>query len=339
MGKTHLPDNIGKAEVDSTGAIIAKHPSQEELDAIRKACVYHPTGQNDITLDYDSKWYNTSVCYVETDPNANRKAWKYIVISPFIVPRQLRNHQDYVKMFATAASAHEAGHIIFSKPLWPSYRNWNALMDSPICAMIVNILEDARINDWLVNGVGGSIGLAWEASAKWMGRVWLYGFEQQLHSMRKGFRSKFIGIPPGRFMVSAISMVGLYGQYGDNERLFLRLMDEYFPRMPDKYWVDFARGVKILREAAQHHSWKGSLEKDCNELYLIFAKYTLKDSKGGMGCSKGSKQSQPSASQPCNSCKSSDGEGSGPTLQGPFNTIEEAEAALKKSNIENRLKV
>jgi hypothetical protein len=335
MSKPNLPETISKSEVDSEGAIIAEHPSPESLDAIKKACVYQPTGQNDITLDYDPKWYNTSACYVDSDGKTNRKPWKYIVVSPFLIPKRLRSHADFVNIFITGMAAHEGGHIIFSKPLWAHYQNWCKLVDSPICMMVANVIEDARIDDWIINGVGGSIGLAFETQAKWMGRAWLYGFEKNLHAMRKSFKNKLLGTPPGAFMVSAITMVGLYGQYGDNERMFLRLAEEYFPRMPDKYWVDFAKGVKIIRGATQHHSWKGSLEKDCHDLFVLLAKYSLKDSNGGSGsCSK---ESQSQASNSCQSSKSGEGSGGSPNLEGPFNTIEEAEKALKKSKIEKRL--
>ncbi len=321
-----LPDNIDRKEVDSEGAIIAEHPSLETLDAIRKACVYQPTKQTDIIVDYDTHWYCSPVCLGDgkIGDKTISQPWKYIKLSPFIVPRKLRGYGNYVQIFMTASSAHEAGHIIFTKPLWNDYQHWCEVVDSPICPMIVNLIEDSRINDWILNGIGGSIGLDWGTLAKWVGRAWLLGFETELHAMRKDLKNRMFGIPPGRFLVSAITMMGLYGKYGDNEKAFLRLAEEYFPRLSKKCWVDFAKGVKLIQEASQHHSWNGSLENDCQELYRIFARYILLDKDGKMGAegSEGASGGVPQA-------KAQSGEGSGDNLKGPFKTIEEAENALK----------
>lgn len=327
MSRDKLPPNVDRGEVDSTGAIIAEHPKPEELEAIRKACVLQPTLQSDIILDYDPHWHNTAGC--------DAKTWKFIKISPFLIPRRLRVYPDYVKIFSTGMAIHEAGHVIFSKPLWNEYQHWAQVIGSPICHMVINVIEDSRIDHWVVNGVGGSIGLSFESHNKWMGRVWLYGLEKHLHSMKWSIPRKLTGAPPSGFMISMITMVGLYGQYGDNEKLSLQLMDKYFPNLKDKYWVDFAKAVRIIRDAGGHHSWKGSLEKDCQELFLILAKFALEEKRNASGGS-GQSQSCNSCGQKNNAEKGGESE-SDAILDGPFDTIEDAESALKKSSIERRV--
>ena len=241
----------------------------KEVAILRSSVVVTLTKREDIPI------------YVDDSAHTAHTDMKSIWLTKQNIAEPVRKHKDISFSLYKGLTAHECGHILWTTPVWTEEKKWmDRKHKCPLSKMVLNIIEDKRIDTKLMamyrHSVGANI-LDWTKTEH---LLWLYTKTVKFDKLKKEKTLDPAMPPDGPEFVNVCILCG--SLFVDSKEVF-KLIDKYFPKFPAEWKKDIELGIKTVEMARFYKQWRFFLEVAAENLFNIMKKYAPPGGGGGGG--------------------------------------------------------
>lgn len=158
-----------------------------------------------------------------------------IYLTTQLIPQELRKYKRVVSRVFDGECAHEAGHIVVTKPVDPMIQAWRKRQNNQeIAQIVIGTLEDKRVNYFILQRYSYDLAYRLQLMIDLVSRIWVDTLKQKIEEQRRT-RPDLANRPESYFvdqmLISIACVKGLYGYDVESEFNFTTEQQEFIDQV------------------------------------------------------------------------------------------------------------